>query len=92
MYMAATLQNTALLLFGWLVVVIWFFAAIWSDEASRIADKLRFSFVLPSLYFFLYFVTIIEVIVSGIGQLIKGLQMIVRGIILYYRSQPLPLE
>jgi glycosyltransferase involved in cell wall biosynthesis len=91
MYMAATLQNTALLLFGWIVVVVWFFAAIWSDEASNIADKLRFSFVLPSLYFFLYLITTIEVIVRGIGQLIKGLRMIVRGIILFYASQPVPL-
>ncbi|MDB5179752.1 MAG: hypothetical protein JWN12_384 [Candidatus Saccharibacteria bacterium] len=91
MYMAATLQNTALLLFGWLVVVVWFFAAIWSDEASRIGDKLRFSIVLPSLYFFLYLMTAIEVIISGVDQLIKGLRLIVHGIILFYASQPAPL-
>ncbi|HEY8886791.1 MAG TPA: glycosyltransferase family 2 protein [Candidatus Microsaccharimonas sp.] len=92
MYMAATLQNTALLLFGWLVVVVWFFAAIWSDEALRRADKLRFSFVLPSLYFFLYVMTTIEVIVRCVGQLVMALRMVLRGITLFYLSQPPPLE
>jgi cellulose synthase/poly-beta-1,6-N-acetylglucosamine synthase-like glycosyltransferase len=88
---AATFENTTLLLLGWCVVVVWFFAGIWSDDSLRVTEKLRYSFVLPSLYFFLTVLIVIEVAVRGTRQLIAALQMTVRVIILYYNSQPAPL-
>jgi hypothetical protein len=89
--MAATFQNTTLFLLGWCVVAIWFLAAMWSDDTLRVTDKLRYSFVLPSLYFFLTVLIVIEVIIRGFRQLIIALQMTSRGIVLYYKSQPAPL-
>jgi glycosyltransferase involved in cell wall biosynthesis len=90
-YMAATFENTTIFLLGWCVVVIWFLVVIWSDDASRLSDKFRYSFMLPSLYFFLTVLIVIEVIIRGFRQLIIALRMTSRGIVLYYKSQPAPL-
>jgi glycosyltransferase involved in cell wall biosynthesis len=91
LYMAATLQNTALLFYSWLVVVVWYLAALWLDDVSKVSDKLRLSFTLPSLYFFFYLTIVIETIGGFLAGVFKGTQAIVRSVVIFYASQPPPL-
>lgn len=64
-YVAATLQSSSLLMLSWLVLAIWLAVTVWSDEASKIVEKIQLTFCIPVVYFLFY----LQLIVYGMMKI-----------------------
>lgn len=87
-YAAITFQHMQLLITGWSVVVVWFFAAIWSDEGTSILEKLRLIFPLPSLYFIFTLTILTEMLIAFVWYVGRVVASRARHIADFYSSQP----
>lgn len=54
-YTAATLRSNILLTLSWVLVSLWLFAVVWSDEIMNLSKKLTLTSTIPFMYFLLYF-------------------------------------
>lgn len=61
-------HTPTLLLLSWLVVCLWFLGALWLDEAEKTEGKIKLTFTLPPLYFFIYLTGILQLIMLPIKR------------------------
>ncbi len=54
MYLAASLQNSSLLLVSWALLVAWLLVSMWLDSSVTNAQKIKMSIFAPSIYFIGY--------------------------------------
>ena len=72
LYIAATLQSSSLLVLSWLILTTWLLAAVLSDEASKVFEKIRLIFCLPSFYFLLY----AQFAIYGVMKILRSIVLV----------------
>ncbi|MBC7869091.1 hypothetical protein H7X69_02855, partial [Candidatus Saccharibacteria bacterium] len=81
-YIAATLQSSSLLILSWLILTIWLLAAVLSDEASKVFEKIRLTFCLPALYFLLY----AQLVIYAVMRIVRAVALAAFGQTLVHRQ------
>lgn len=70
-YTAAILKSNTFLTLSWAMVSLWLIAIIWSDNVTRLANKLALTFTVPFMYFMIYAYLFVQV-ARTIRQLIQA--------------------
>lgn len=73
-YTAATLRSNTLLTLSWIIVSLWLFTIVWSDELLESSKKIALTFTIPFAYF-LFYVRLFIVLSKKIQSLIKAISL-----------------
>lgn len=69
-YTAATLKSNTFLTLSWIITSMWLIAIIWSDDVTRLANKLALTYTVPFMYFVIYAYLFVQV-ARAIRQLLR---------------------